>query len=392
MFGRVVDAYFSVEEEGYKRRTPVVHLFVRDQQYQRHHVKVEQFAPYFCVTQQEWVQKGTEVAQDDRVLSVETKDERGRAEEGLFGDPLVRVVCKEPGDVRDLRELFDDVYEGDVKFPVRFLVDMDIFQWVRLPDNWENSVSAEDIELEPDDTPEQVPPPRVVSYDIEVKQGGRGPPVVSEDGTEQARNPVTAITAHDSYTDEYQVWLLAHNDWDVQDSRAARDAVDADVSVYKNPKTVVGQFFEYVTDRDYDIMTGWSASQFDHPYLINYAINNDISSVYELSPTRDVYSMSGDGSWINDQLKGRMLLDSLKLYKKTCIHELNSYRLADVVQEEDVSVGKLDLESEIDVPEDEPSIDYAWREYPEKFSEYSHKDVAACVAINTESKTNVNII
>jgi len=392
MFGRVVDAYYTVEEDGYKRRTPVVHLFVRDTQWQRHHVKVESFLPYVCVTQQEWAQKGQEVAQDDRVLSVETEDQRDRDEEGLFGDPLVRVVCKEPGDVRDLCELFDDVYEGDVKYPVRFLVDMDIFQWVRLPDDWENPVSVENIELESDDVPEQVPLPRVVTYDIEVAQNRRGPPVVSEDGTEQARNPVTAITAHDSYTDEYQVWLLAHNDWDVSDSRAARAAVDCPVSVYKNPKTVVGQFFEYVTERDFDILTGWNASTFDHPYLVNYAINNDINSVYELSPTRDVYSMSGDGSWINDQLKGRMLLDSLKLYDKTTVSELDSYRLADVVQEEDVSVGKLDLESEIDVPEDEPAIDWAWKKHPEKFSEYSYRDVAACVKINTESKENVNII
>jgi len=394
MILRVVDCYYTVENDGYKQPHPILHVFGRDQQWNRHHIQIEQMRPYFCVTQQEWTKVGESVADDERVLSIETEDMRGRPETAIDGTPLVRIVCREPGDVKDLRELFDEPYEADIKFPVRFLVDFDIFQWIEVPDNCGSRIGKDDVsfELAESRKPDDVPPPRICTLDIEVKQGGRGPPVVSEDGTEQARNPITAITAHDSYTDEYTVWLLAHNDWGVADSQAARDAVDADVSVYKNPKTVVSMFCEYVTERDFDILTGWSASGFDHPYLVNYAINNDINSVYELSPTRDVYSMSGDGSWINGQLKGRLLLDSLTLYKKTEIHELSSYRLADVAQEEEVSVGKLDLESEIDVPESQPAIDYAWKQYPAKFCEYSLKDVAACVAINTESKENVNII
>jgi len=397
MWLRVVDAYYTVEDDGYRQTMPVLHLFGRDTQWQRHHVRIDSARPYFCVTQQEWAQKGEDVTQDDRVLSIETEDLRGRPETAIDGTPLVRVVCREPTDVGDLQSLFDDPYEADVKFPVRFLVDFDIFQWVNVPDEHIESgetIPADELELDVDDseTPDQVPPPRVCTYDIEVKQGGRGPPVVSEDGTEQARNPITAITAHDSYTDEYTVWLLAHNDWGVADSQAARDAVDAEVSVYKNPKTVVSMFCEYVTERDFDILTAWSGSGFDHPYLVNYAINNDINGVYELSPTRDVYSMSGDGSWINGQLKGRLLLDSLTLYKKCQIHQLDSYRLSDVAKEEDVDTGKLSITDEIDVPEGQPAIDYAWKEHPDIFSKYSVRDVKACVQINTQSQSEVNII
>jgi hypothetical protein len=74
------------------------------------------------------------------------------------------------------------------------------------------------------------------------------------------------------------------------------------------------------------------------------------------------------------------------------IHSLDSYSLADVAQAEDVSVGKLALEDEIDVPEDEPAIDHAWREHPDVFTEYSVKDVKAAVGINEESQKDVNII
>jgi len=397
MFLRVVDAYFETVDTGYRQTMPQLHVFGRDRQWQRHHLVIDQYHPYFLVTQTEWAEYGQELASDDRILSVETEDRRGRVETGLGDVPLFRLVCETPEDVRDLRELFDNPYEADVKFPVRFLVDFGIFQWIEVPDDsvaGDEPIAADDVTLNVDDSdkPTEVPPPRVCTYDIEVKQGGRGPPVVSEEGTEQARNPVTAITAHDSYTDEYTVWMLAHNEWDVSDSQAAREAVEANVSVYKNPRTVVGQFCEYVVERDFDILTGWAASGFDHPYLVNYAINNDVNSVYNLSPTRDVYDMDGSGNWINSSLKGRMLLDSLTLYEKTNIYELDSYRLADVAEAEDVSVGKLSIEDEIQNPHDEPAIDVAWRDYPEVFSEYSVRDVAACVAINDESKENVTIV
>jgi len=416
MFLRVVDAYFETVDAGYRQTMPLLHVFGRDSQWQRHHITIDSFRPYFLVTQQAWGEYGQQLANDDRILSVESTDRQGRPEQAIDGTPLLRLVCRTPDDVKDLRELFDDPYEADVKFPVRFLVDFGVFQWIEVADSQcesaasdsasqshevpddavrsQEPVSADDVTLDVADErkPTEVPPPRVCSYDIEVKQGGRGPPVVSKEGTEQARNPITAITAHDSYTDEYTVWVLAHNDWRVKDSQAARDAVACGVNVYKNPKTVVSMFCEYVAERDFDILTGWNASGFDHPYLVNYALNNNINSIYELSPTRDVYPMDGNGSWINSSLKGRLLLDSLTLYEKTELGELSSYRLADVAEEEEVSDGKLAIEDEIENPHDEPAIDVAWRDYPDVFTQYSLKDVAACVAINDESKKNVSII
>jgi len=296
--------------------------------------------------------------------------------------------------VGDLRELFEDPFEADVSFPVRFLVDHDAYQWIEVPDDYQNPVDAAGvtIDLDDKDVPDETPPPRICTYDIEVEQGGSGPPVVSEEGTENADNPITAITAHDSYTDEYEVWVLAHRDWDASDSEAARNAVECPVSVYSNPVDVAGFFVEWVIERDFDILSGWNAASFDHPYFVNYCLSNGIHQVYDLSPTGDVYSMNGNGNWINSSLKGRMLVDLLEMYKKTEIHELDSYRLADVAIEEDVGVDKLAIEDEIDVPEGEPAIDWAWEHHPEIFVEYSLRDVKACVGINEESKENVHIV
>jgi DNA polymerase elongation subunit (family B) len=396
---RVIDGYYERQQEGFKGTMPVLHVLGRDQSWERHHVPIAGYRPYFAVRYSEWQHRGADVADDDRVLRVETEDREGRTERALDGERLVRVVCADPSDVGDLREVFEDPMEADVLFPVRFLVDMRAFQWLGVPDDYETyvdeagAVPIEEVSVV-EDPPEVTPPPRVVTYDIEVQQGGSGPPVVTEEGTEQARNDVTAIAAHDSYTDDEHVWVLAHRSWDVAAAEAAREAVPdgVEVSIYSNPRDVVGQFCEWVTSRDADVLTGWNASGFDHPYLVNYALRENVSSVYDLSPTGDVYDMNGDGRWINSSLKGRVLVDLLDLYKKTEIHELASYSLADVAEAEDVSVGKLDIGEALDVPDDQPAIDFAWREDPATFVEYSLRDVRAAVAINRESKENVSII
>jgi len=408
---RVVDAYDTTETDGYRETMPIVHVFGRDTSYERHHIRIDGFRPYFLARMSEWAEKGEEVESDDRVVSVETEDLRGRPETAIDGEQLVRICCREPDDVRDIRTYFDDPFEADVQYDVRFLVDMGAYQWLEVPDEaldsdepinvsqvtlkgGEDGSSTDDPQGKDTQTtvPERVPPLRVCTYDIEVQQGGSGPPVVSEDGTEQARNPITAITAHDSYTDEYRVWIFKHDSWDASDSQAAREAVEAEVGVYASPRDIVGLFCEWVTDRDFDALIGWNASTFDHPYLVNWAINNDVNSIYTLSPTRDVWEMDGDGKWINSSLKGRLLLDLLTMYKKCNVHELSSYTLSDVADAEDVDVGKLSIEDEITVPDGEPAIDYAWRKHPDVFVEYSLRDVKAAVGINEQSQQNVHIV
>ena len=404
---RIVDVEYTTESDGYKQTTPIIHLFGRDTDWERHHIKVDRFLPYFAVRQSEWAEEGHRLQDDGRVLSVETTDHRGRTETAIDGEQLIRIVCREPSDVADLQEMFADPFEADVQFPTRFLVDLCHSQWIGVDENalkYEDKLALDHIVLPSFDgnddghtPPTKVPPTRICLYDIEVEQGGDGPPVVSEKGTERAANDITAITAYDSYTMEYRLWALIHDSWDASDCKELRSLEDEmgvplKINLYDNPADVVSQFVSFVVDRDFDSLCGWNADSFDHPYLINYGLNNGVYAVNDLSPFGYVQQMNGDGNWINSSLKGRQLLDLMSLYDKTTVSELDSYRLADVADSEDISVGKLDLSDEIDVPDGVPSIDYAWQEYPKTYGRYSIRDVQACVGINTESKENVSII
>jgi len=342
---------------------------------------------------------------DERIISVETEDHRGRQETAIDGEPLLRVVCREPSDVDDLAEVVDDPFEADIPLPTRFLIDMAHTQWIQLSEDalQKDTVSTNEIHLPSyDDTggnqpPEDVPPLRNCIYDIEVQQGGNGPPVVSKEGTEKANNDITAITAYDTYTMGYHSWILLHDSWDAEDTQEIREYaentdVPCEVSIYQNPRDVVAQFTRWVIERDFDSLVAWNGAGFDHPYLVNYGLKNGVGAIKQLSPTRHAYPMDGNGSWINSSLKGRLLLDLMVLYKKTRVAELDSYRLTDVANAEGLSVGKLSIEDEVDVPNDVPAIDYVWKEHPEVFFEYSLKDVRACVGINDESQKDVSII
>jgi DNA polymerase elongation subunit (family B) len=402
---RTIDVVYTTETDGYRQKTPVVHYFGRDTDWNRHHIEIDTYRPYFLVRTNEWATVGSELDSDDRVMSVETTDMRGRTERAIDGETLLRVVCRHPSDVRDLRELVDDPFEADVQFPTRFLIDIADTQWIAVDDqvlHTEDPIGTEDIHL-PDyendvsETPESVPPLRHCLYDIEVRQGGDGPPVVSEEGTERADNPITAITAYDSYTMEYESWILTHSEWVRDDVESVREyeqssGLPLTVNCYENPHDVVGQFCEWVIDRDFDSLVAWSGQSFDHPYLVNYGLSNGVGAIKDLSPTGDTYPMSGDGSFINSQLKGRLLLDLMELYQKTRVHKLDSYRLTDVAKEEGTTTQKLDIGDVIDVPDDAVEIDYAWQEHPAVFTEYSLKDVQACVEINNQTQKNVTII
>ncbi len=402
---RTIDVVYTTETDGYRQQTPVVHYFGRDTDWNRHHIEIDTFRPYFLVRTSEWASVGGELDNDDRVMSVETTDMRGRTERAIDGETLLRVVCRHPSDVSDLRELVDDPFEADVLFPTRFLIDVADTQWLGVDDavlDADEPIGTEHIHLpdydsEQTETPESIPPLRHCLYDIEVRQGGDGPPVVSEEGTERADNPITAITAYDSYTMEYESWILTHAEWDTDDVTDVREyASEIDcpltTNVYENPHDVVGQFCEWVIDRDFDSMVGWNAGSFDHPYLVNYGLSNGVGAIKGLSPVGETYPMSGDGAFINSQLKGRLLLDLMDLYDKCIVHEMDSYRLADVAAAEGTETQKLDIEDTIDVPDGEVAIDYAWREHPEVFVAYSLKDVQACVEINNQTQENVTII
>lgn len=373
---KFVDSAYTVEYDGHEQPTPIVHLWGRDELRQRHHVKVEGIHPYFCVPEREVLDPKTleRLENDQRVADPPIED----ADPSIYGDRLVKVRTLVPWDVPKLRETFEEPHEADVPFTDRACIDMGIRQGFTIPDDGVNRrLTSEDISSVNNHDVTDIPP-RICFFDIEVKQGGDGPPVVTKQGTEQARNPVTAISAFDSYTESYFIWVLVHKKWgtkDVEQARTAANDYDGRVTfeLFADDGDLLSAFYRHVDEYNYDVLTGWASDSFDVPYLVNRGYELDLPTVHDLSPLGEVEQMHGEGRFINRDLDGRVLFDLMDGYEKCKRHSLDSKRLEAIAREE-TNIEKLDVED----------IDDSWENRPSEFIEYSLRDCGALVAINNE--------
>jgi DNA polymerase elongation subunit (family B) len=420
---------YEVEETGYAKPMPVVHLHARNQHDEPRHVQVEGFRPYFFIEAQEFWDDPEGVLNDRRVVSVEVPCEPELAGVGesigdvmdrydgdtnllhrvdprttLDGDPLARIVATVPEDVgstnarRDpLRSYFETDHEADIPFERRFAIGTEIFTGFSVAKGaqrvtYENHGPREERtqELVASDPPDGVEP-RLCLFDIEVATGGGGVPDPA-----RARQPITAITAYDSLEDVYRCWALRHDDWDVPDmtivdgitDELASFEADIDIefdnpggiTVYSSESTLLEEFHLWCQERDFDMVSGWNSEQFDIPYLIQRSYEKSVLEVMDYPSTGNpgVWTVERNGEEIvRCSFDHASTLDMLKAYRKTQFRQLDSYALDDVAEAE-LGYGKFDFDAD--------ELDEAWANTPAQFFAYNVIDVEALASIEREAE------
>ncbi len=387
---KLINVEYSIESDGNFLDEPVVELFCRTERGERKMVRVEGFYPYFYITEDEFQQKQSDILTETMVRHVEVRDDlldkktamKGSVEptdsaprERLDGTKLVRIFTIKPSQVAKLREMFDWHGEADVFFTNRFLIDTGIYRGFTIPEG-RDTVQVEEIEPVGEERCPDVQP-RVHTVDIEVWSGGDFP------DTTNPQKPVTAITAHDSYDDEYFCGVLNPNaikegddaSWGSSDelSWEMPDGVETAVTVYESENQLLADYFTFVSQTDPDLLTGWNSSSndigsgFDYPYLINRASGINEWSYQELTYENGRIFVTNGGRAVAG---GREMFDMLQAYKKTQIHEKRSYSLEYIAQEE-LGQGKEDI----------ADLDEGWLHNPVEFMKYNVRDVSAVVEI-----------
>jgi DNA polymerase elongation subunit (family B) len=325
--------------------------------------------------------------------------------ESIHGENLVRLETELPWHVggkrekQGLREYFDTTWEADVFYTSRFLIDTGIkthFE-VDLGETWERQsydgdyrVHVDDIEAVED--PEWRVTPRTVTVDIEV-QSPNGFPEAAD-----AEQPVTAITAHDNYDDEYVVWVLRNPSWPYSDQEirnaAVRNKPDAieleddalytdisEVKVFDNESQMLHDFNLYVEDKRPDLLSGWNSSAtdngdaFDYPYLMNRCKALNTMSFRKWSPMGQLWTTRrGREQNLTIDGKGVGFFDMMQSYKKTTWSEPKGGWGLDNISGKELPFdsGKLEIDD----------IDNAWRDEPSEFLKYNIRDVQAVVGID----------
>ncbi|KAA9410585.1 DNA polymerase elongation subunit [Haloarcula hispanica] len=364
----VTQVDYTIEGQG-DDEFPVVHVFGRTDDNEPIHARVFDFKPYFYAPTDSVTED--ELRQYDSITDWEAADEDGEPYESIRGERLTKIFGRTPRDVGQIRDDFDH-YEADILFPNRLLIDKDITSGVRVParelDDGSLKVHHEEI------TPvEAHAEPRVNTFDIEVDDRHGFP----EDGEE----PIICLTSHDSYRDEYVVWLYESPDGiDGPEALAGyepiREDFEADVRVFDKEEAMLEAFVDYIVDTDPDVLTGWNFDDFDAPYFLDrleelqsYTHDFDLQ-IDRLSRVDEVWR----SGWGGPDIKGRVVFDLLYAYKRTQFTELESYRL-DAVGEQELGVGKERYTGD---------IGDLWEQDPEQLLEYNLRDVELCVELDRE--------
>jgi len=368
--------------EGYgSDEYPVVHVFGRRpaenvddaDRDTVEHLRVLGVEPYFYVPTADLDRDPVE--EYDVVIGTREKNVEGEPYESIRGEPLTRIVTRTPRDVGNIRDDFATSFEADILFPNRFLIDNGLNGGIRVEerrlDDGEGTIQVHEGMLEPAAVDAEM---RVNTFDIEVDDR-RGFP---EDGEE----PIICLTSHDSYDDEYVVWLYDAPEAEVPPPEDLPEyegivdegaELDFEVRTFDEEAAMLDAFVEYIAETDVDLMTGWNFEDFDAPYLLDRMEVLDDGSQYDLSVDR--LSRIGEvwrSGWGGPDIKGRVVFDLLYAYKRTMFTELESYRL-DAVGERELGVGKERYTGD---------IGDLWERDPERLLEYSIRDVELCVEID----------
>ena len=367
--------------EGYGNdEYPVVHVFGRrpaenSEEDAEHdtveHLRVLGVEPYFYVPTADLA--GDPVEEYDAVIGTRETGPDGDPYESIRNEPLTRIVTRTPRDVGNIRDEFATTFEADIRFPNRFLIDNGLNGGVRVEERRldDGTIQVHEGHLEPAAVDAEM---RVNTFDIEVDDR-RGFP---EDGEE----PIICLTSHDSYDDEYVVWLYDAPEAEIPPPEdlpnyegivGGDEELDFRVRTFETEGAMLDAFIEYIGETDADVLTGWNFEDFDAPYLLDRMEVLDDGSQYDLSIDR--LSRIGEvwrSGWGGPNIKGRVVFDLLYAYKRTMFTELESYRL-DAVGERELGVGKERYTGD---------IGDLWEQDPERLLEYSIRDVELCVEID----------
>jgi DNA polymerase elongation subunit (family B) len=211
-------------------------LFGRDANNIAYVQKIEDFYPYFYV-----------------------EDENGEFNT-IDGKKAKKIECKDPKEVRELRDNYKKTYEADIRFVNRYIIDR------------VQEIPKEKV--------------RLCYLDIESQK--------TEKGYEDpflGVNPILSIVVYDNFLEEYKTFCVGET--------------------HSTERQMLIEFSKYIQERNPDMFVAWNGDGYDFPMLVNRL------RYLKLNP--DALCRSGGKAYSKDEdthIYGRICFDLMKGYKK----------------------------------------------------------------------------
>jgi len=301
------------------------------------------------------------------------KDVRGGFE-SYDGEALVQVVTRYPKDVRTVRDHYDksERYESDLVYERRCTADYSLSGYVSVPEDPSFHISkVEEIDTEDVDEPIH---PRICYIDIEAE----APDQFYDEFAEDAPNKIQALTAYDSYDEEYTLFCLdpdrqvdpgkirgyIEGHWESSDH--AEDYAGAPITFkrFGTETSLLKDFIHYIQEKRPDVTTGWNYVDFDHEYIVNRIRDNEDLNEHALSDIGIV------GGWKTERyIPGLPAVDMMAAMQKILYGQRESWSLEYIANDE-LGIGKVSAEGN------------SYDENRSMFMAYNVVDTQLCVALD----------
>lgn len=337
MIFQILDANYTYDTQ----KRPLVQLFGETEEGKSVTCKVAGFKPYFYAGVKEGALDEVSEALKEMGLEVEAVDRFEPIGYQLVPKKMIKITTKDPKEVRSLRDRVRElpgvkaVYETDILFRNRFLIDRDLggMGWAdaKLPE-WVSGQETPFITLD-SLTPiqhEANAPLRYMSFDIEcLPDHGEMP--------KAEVSPVILISL--AFEPEYR----GQKDLVLVGKRI--DCTRSDVRVCHDEYDLLSTFASILRDYDPDVVAGYNSNEFDFPYLLERAkqlradlrTGRDGSSCY----LRKIVNST------NVSITGRVVVDLLPIIRSS--YSLKQYTLrnasAELLKMEKYDVNPKEIES-----------------------------------------------
>jgi len=329
---------------------PLITIFCRDEEKNLVTVKVSGFKPYCYVP----------VFETEQIHNCGGVIDRTVTYLAIDGVPVYKVKFRSPNGVRRLRDMGITVYEGDIPYPNRFLIDRGIMRGIRVPRK--PVMKGKPIDYREIEPVTMDVDPRICVLDIECDTS-RGFPKAE-------RDPIIAITVWDSYEKEYVSFTwdfdVKSEDWLGIEAPEYSSQKNQKVMIFPSESSMLRGFIRYLDTTNPDIISGWNAQEFDIPYIMGRLNQLGMES----------NSLSRIKSVTDDRIRGRSVFDLLIAYKRFQVKAQDSYKL-DAVAERELGRDKVALPA---------SMDVLFRTDKKTLLYYNLVDVELCVEIDAKDK------
>lgn len=356
---QILDVDYTVPNE-----TPVVRIFGKTESGESRCVFVEDFLPYFYVLPKNKEKLINSLnkrfpGEIKEIKNVEKYLPKGYSKEKKN---ILKIINRNPSKVPSIRDflkernLVEEIFEADILFKYRFLVDHNLsgMDWIKVNGkpvrtDTVKSPAYKAIEIEKIEK-EENSLLKYMAFDIECL------PQDEDRMVDADKDPILLISV--SFQPKYRnkksfvlVSKLGNN---------------KNAEHFKDEKEMLERFLEIIKDYDPDIVTGYNVENFDFPYLIKrlelLGIDKDLGRC-----SKSVFSRKF-GNWSKTQISGRVIVDSYSIIKRDPYQRFIRYDL-DTVANEMLGEGKKDV--------DWKEMRDLWeskKEGLDKFIEYSEKD------------------